>query len=813
MSLHDSCLPFVPSVLQEITSRHLDRLLGSLNGSQLTRLEKQLTHPNHALAKQLAVAITGSEYLLDQCCRNPDLLFNGLLVDAPFEKITPLKIIDAFTIACSDPLDAPAFHQLLRQLRCRYMCSLYWRDLNGLADLDEVTQAMTAMAEVCLQLVVDFHYRLLQEKHGFPVGQHSGMAQPLMIVGMGKLGGAELNVSSDIDLMFVYPEAGETHHPTKSIDNQKFFTLLGQAVVKALGEQTQEGFVFRVDMRLRPYGQSGALVCHFQALENYYQTQGRDWERFAAIKARVIACAQVQETHESLIFQLESTERFNQLLSDFTYRKYVDFSLIESLRQLKALIIEEVKRLGLHNHIKLGSGGIRDIEFIAQTMQLLRGGHDRRLQERNLLSTLSLLLSCQYMEVEQIETLQSAYRFLRTLEHRIQAWQDAQTQRLPEQEEGWERLAFLMGFRSLDKFKSALESHREKISCIFQSFIDEPKPDGALSSDVNQWKNIWLNIASSSADQLNPKGATINESALIKLREFESGRRVQSLSSVAREQLDKLMPPLLSTIFLLSSPEHPFEHILFRTLNWLEEIVNRTSYLSLLSENPSVFTLLVKLLSDSAWIASALTQTPLLLDQLLYPEQLFSTPNKQQLSDDLRQRFLRIEENDEEGAMEVLRFFRSAHNFHAAASEVMNQLPLMKVSDYLTFTAEVVLEQVLLLAWTSMVKRHGLPEGQDSQDSPQFLVVGYGKLGGCEMSYQSDLDLVFIYEGDPQGFTQGKKPLEHHTFYTRLGQKMIHYLNTRTLSGPLYTVDMRLRPSGNSGLLVTSRSANDMGFS
>ncbi len=828
---------YLPSNLQDEGKRVLDKLEGKLDDAQFKRLAEEIDG-SPVLSRQLVRALVGSEYVLESCCRNPDLLFHWLLTDIPFCPLTPIKIIDAVETACSDELTVEELDSLLRRLRQQFMTGLYWRDLNGLADFSEVSQAMTTMAEVFVQQALDFHYNVLAKRYGLPIGKVSQKPQPMLVIGMGKLGGNELNVSSDIDLVFAFPEAGETQHKTKSIDNQKFFIQLGQRLIKTLNETTFNGFVFRVDMRLRPYGESGALASNFAALENYYETQGRDWERFAAVKARVVACSRFPDeafndsadgsSGEVLSIKMkqESTDEFYKILQPFTYRKYIDFSTVESLRKLKAMIVQEVRRKGLQDDVKLGAGGIREIEFIAQSFQLIRGGRDARLRERNLLTVLQQLSELKNLTKGVVDQLSAAYLFLRKAEHAIQAFQDAQTQRLPIDDLQCERLAWVMGFNSWSSFYKQLNEHRDFVSNEFQKVIADPDSQHAEKPSMSQeWESFWEQLAVQPLSQsigfdgkiskeifsteqllfLKSQGFGKPESAINALASFKQCRKAMSLSATARKKLDTFMPQLLSSL-THAELSVDVSDLLLRLLNWLETIVTRTSYVLLLLENPQVLKHLIQLFAASSWVTETLTKIPSLLDELLYPETLYSLPEKSSLRDELRQRLLRFEPDDVEGHMEMLRYFRLAHNLHVAACEITGSLPLMKVSDYLTFTAEVVLEQVLILAWRDLVHRHGYPEGA-SDECPQFLVVGYGKLGGIEMSYSSDLDLVFIYDANAQGMTNGDRPIDHQTFYTRLGQKMIHILNTRTMSGQLYEVDMRLRPSGNSGLLVSSIAA------
>ena len=717
----------IPTPLVSVATQSSERLLQHLNDKQHQHLRDKLTREPE-LAKQLICAITGSDYVLESCCRDPSLLFHWLLADAAYNPLSPIKIFDAIATACADELSASEFDGLLRRLRRRFMTGIYWRDLNGLADFKEVSQAMTAMAEAFVQQALNYHYWEMVQKYGVPTGKDSQQPQPLLVVGMGKLGGAELNVSSDIDLIFAFPESGDTDAQTqqKSIDNQQFFTQLGKQLIKTLNENTAEGFVFRVDMRLRPYGQSGALACNFQSLENYYQTQGRDWERFAMIKARVIACAELPDNGMGETNAQVCIEQFYQIIQPFVYRQYVDFSTVESLRQLKAMIVQEVRRKAMQDNIKLGAGGIREIEFIAQSAQLIRGGRERDLQQRNLLLVLARLESMGQLQVSEAKGLCAAYLFLRRLEHRLQAYQDAQTQQLPVDDVACARIAWLMGYENWDACKRDLDDHRHLVSDIFQAVIAEPDLDQAgVGEHLSAYETVWQSLDEDTQQHLESQGFVDATSTIATLKQFKHSRNVMSLSASAREKLDVVVPQLLHTVGEFDEPDH----ILGQLLTWLEAIVTRTSYLLLLVENPQALHHLVKLFAASSWVAQTLTQMPSLLDELLHPDSLYSIQSRQSLRDELRQRLLRVAPDDVETHMEVLRYFRLAHNLHVAACEVEGTLPLMKASDHLTFTAEVILEQVLQLAWRDLTRRHGYPQGATDEE-PRFLVVGYGKLGG-----------------------------------------------------------------------------------
>ncbi|ODS24599.1 bifunctional glutamine synthetase adenylyltransferase/deadenyltransferase [Candidatus Endobugula sertula] len=649
-----------------------------------------------------------------------------------------------------------------------------------------------------------------------PRGASSKAPQQLLVLGMGKLGGGELNVSSDIDLIFVFSESGETDSDTASIDNQLFFTRLGKRLIKSLNDVTVDGFVFRVDMRLRPYGQSGALVSSFAALENYYMTQGREWERFAAIKARVVACSTLPDIQQSLMLQRKAYEELDQILLPFTYRKYIDYSVVEALRRLKAMIVQEVRRKGMQSNVKLGTGGIRELEFIVQAFQLIRGGRDVQLQQRHWLAVLKPLCVDQTLDEDVVQQLRNSYLFLRKTEHAIQAYQDQQTQQLPIDERLQNVLSWVMGFDNWQSFLSELDRYRNNVSQQFQWVVADPKDKLAKQAISEEWVDLWMERIDKPEQLLAFSGYSNADAVLEQLNGFRQCWGVKQLSSASREALDQFIPHLLSAAATMDESDVS----LLRLLGWLEKIVSRSSYLTFLLENPGVVHQLLVLFQGSVLIVELLTQMPSLLDELLNMESLYTLPNQQELQDDLRQRLLRIDENDLESHMEVLRYFKLVHVLRVAASELSGALPLMKVSDYLTWIAETVLAEVVNLAWQLLVSKHGVPSeqllGEEDNNcsvngvcttAPGFIVVGYGKLGGIELSYNSDLDLVFIYQADAQGFTTGEKPIDNQTFYTRLGQKIIHILNTRTLSGPLYEVDMRLRPSGNSGLLVSSMAA------
>jgi len=747
----------------------------------------------------IAEALARSLFLREALERHPEQIRAAVESRPLAEPTTEEWLQDRWGEFLQDVDSEPALHTALRQFRRESQFRIIWRDLMRWADLHETMAAASMLADTCIDGALNWLYDTLCEELGTPWGADpvtgEDAPQKMVVLGMGKLGGRELNVSSDIDLIFGFPSKGETRGGRRALDNQQFFVRLGQRLIQALDQITADGFVFRTDMRLRPYGQSGALALSFAALETYYQDQGRDWERYAMVKARVVAGDQ------------RAGEVLMEMLRPFVYRKYIDFSAFESLRAMKAMISREVRRKGLENNIKLGSGGIREIEFVVQAFQLIRGGRDRELQQRELLNILKELEELELLPSPVVKELRGAYIFLRNLEHALQGMEDKQTQILPDDELSQARVARIMGYGDWNACQEALEEHRQKVAKHFSDIIATEEDDEAPESPVDDgWFELWLAEMDEPAalQWLEEQGFDAPEASHKRLKELRESRTVQSLQTQGRRRLNQFMPLLLSALTEVEGRSQTLE----RVLQLVEAILRRTAYMVLLLENPGALTQLVRLCSESPWIASLLAETPLLLDELLNAESLYNPPTKDELQDELRQQMLRIPYEDLEEQMESLRHFKKAHILRVAASELKGTLPLMKVSDYLTWIAEVVLDHVVDVAFSNLVSRHGYPRRADgSTCNTDFAIIGYGKLGGIELGYTSDLDLVFVHKADPQQSTDGDKPLDNAVFYTRLGQRIVHILNTQTPSGQLYEVDMRLRPSGNSGLLVSTLQA------
>ncbi|MFJ2330490.1 bifunctional [glutamate--ammonia ligase]-adenylyl-L-tyrosine phosphorylase/[glutamate--ammonia-ligase] adenylyltransferase [Pseudomonas helleri] len=788
-------LAAIPSLLLPLASRAEQSWRSAVAGLEG---ESGLDEWSSERWSDFARVSAASDFFIEQVLRDPLMLLELVSWGELDRSFAPGELCGQIAEAAQQAQTDEELGRALRRQRTRQQVRIIWRDLTRQADLIETCRDLSDMADAS----IDQAYRWLYERHcqqfGTPIGHRSGEPQPMVILGMGKLGAVELNLSSDIDLIFAYPEGGETVGAKRPLDNQEFFIRLGQRLIKALDPMTVDGFVFRVDMRLRPYGSSGALVLSFNALEQYYQDQGRDWERYAMIKARVVAGDQVMGA------------QLLEMLRPFVYRRYLDFSAIEALRTMKQLIQQEVRRKGMADNIKLGAGGIREVEFIAQAFQLIHGGRDLSLQQRPLLKVLSILEGQGYLPAAVVNELREGYEFLRYTEHAIQAIADRQTQMLPDGEQDQARIAFMMGFDTWAQFHEQLMAWRGRIDWHFRQVIADPDEEEDLDEGElivgGEWLPLWEEVQDDAAAcaQLEEAGFVDAPKALKQLANLRSSPQLRAMQRLGRERLDAFIPRLLAQAVEHANPDLVLE----RVLPLVEAVARRSAYLVLLTENPDALRRLLTLCAASPWIAEQITRFPLLLDELLNEGRLFKPPLAPELAAELRERLTRIPEDDLEQQMEALRNFKLAHRLRVAASEIAGSLPLMKVSDYLTWLAEAILEQVLALAWRQTVAKYGTPQRADgSLCDPGFIIVGYGKVGGIELGHGSDLDLVFIHDGDPNAETDGAKPIDSAQFFTRLGQRIIHLLTAQTNSGQLYEVDMRLRPSGASGLLVSSLGA------
>ena len=658
-------------------------------------------------------------------------------------------------------VDEGALHSALRKLRQRVLLRTMARDLSGRAGLDEVCGTMSTLAEVAVDASLAVLEPAIEQSTGAPM---SNVRRPgLVVVGMGKLGGGELNVSSDVDLVFLYPEDGQSDDGREG--NLEFYTQLGRRLIAALDERTEDGFVFRVDMRLRPWGDSGALATSFDALEEYFVAHGREWERYAWIKARALGSG-------------GGNGALAAIVRPFVYRKYLDYGAFAAMRELHAQIREEVARRELTDQIKLGPGGIREIEFIAQAFQLVRGGRDPALQIRPTLKVLALLAQRKLLPVAGFEELSGAYVFLRRLEHRLQYLDDAQTHELPGGTEDRSLVARAMDFDSWDAFRAALEAHRARVSWHFeQVFSVEEVPKHALAP-------LWAGPEQTEA-RLAQLGFRDTAGAAARLAAVRSGARYAGLPQASRARFDALIPRIIEE----SAAQEDPDSALARTLEFMETVSRRAAYLALLDEHPAALARLAQLLGASSWAAEYLNRHPIVLDELLDARTLFARPDWNAFARDLR-RQLAARQGDEERQMDCLREEHHAQVFRLLAQDLSGVLGVERLADDLSDLADVMLQVTLELCWTQLRTRH--------RDEPRFAIVGYGKLGGKELGYASDLDLIFLYDDPDERAPE---------IYARLAQRLSRWLTSRTAAGVLFDIDLRLRPEGGSGLLVSSIDA------
>lgn len=679
----------------------------------------------------------------------------------------------------------------LRRLRNLLMMRWIWQDALGEISLEQLTDELSDFADGCIEFAREYTFNALIKKYGRPTFEDAqGRLQydDMAVFAMGKLGARELNLSSDIDLIFVHQAVGETdgssEKGSKCIDNKRFMTRLGQGIIKLLDANTADGFVFRVDMRLRPWGDGSDLAIHLSALSKYFTEHGRAWERFAWLKARVVNRKLSKDFEEQLF----------ALIKPFVFRYYVDYSAFSALREMKSLIQNQVAQREDLDNIKLGAGGIRDIEFIVQAFQLIYGGRHPQLQIKPCLQAMSVLCQLGYLETSTYQDLQSAYRFLRRLEHGIQAIDDQQTQRLPQDADLQYNLAMTLGFDNWQALLDTLNHHRQKVSIPFERMVTERQtPTHSQSKAYDNENQALVDI--------------LNEDNQQKLEQFWQSKMVTNLSAEAKERLQAAYPVMVHALLEHEANQQQANVAFPRLLNLLESICRRSIYLVMFAENPDATVSLIPMLSASPWIANELARYPVLLDTFLQ-QRYRHLPDKHELKDILRQRLLRVEPHDEEELLTVLRLFKKMQVLAVAASDVLAEYPIMKVSDSLTYIAEVVLEAALERAFAELVSRHGYPIGQDGDPVTEadcgFAIIGYGKLGGWETSYSSDLDLVFLHQIKEQAMTTGEKSVSGMKFAARLAQKLMTYLNAQTRDGRAYEIDMRLRPSGNAGMMVVS---------
>jgi glutamate-ammonia-ligase adenylyltransferase len=729
-----------------------------------------------ALAAEAARVVLVSDFVLGVLLRDPEALVERLADGRP---LTAAAVQGRLNLAAAP--EAEAMRQL-RRMRQIEMARIAWRDIGGIASLDATFADVSLLAECLIDAAIKYAAESLTPRFGRP-RDAEGQDLPLLVLGMGKLGGNELNFSSDVDLVFVYPDGAA--EGSSNVEPETYYLRLCQLLIKLLDKRTDDGFVYRVDTRLRPFGGSGPLAVGLSAFEAYLMQHGRDWERYAYVKARLLTGQQF------------SADVFDYILTPFVYRRYLDYGVFDALRQMKRLIVQEVARKDMADNIKQGPGGIREIEFIAQAFQIVRGGRRPALRERSLLKVLPLLAGDRQLPDSTVKALAKAYRFLRTVENRIQALADRQTHELPSDPEERERLAYALREPEWDSLAAKVREERAIVEAEFERVAWEA--EGSAGRVTDPLGSAW---------ELGDIGALLAGTVLAgdaeahaMLTELRQGALYQRMDELGRQRLGAVMVRTLESL-----EGHPAARKgLERVLPVFRAVCRRSAYLALLNENPAALARLLKIVADSAWLTRQIAEQPLLLDELL-DERIFDTPpSREELAALLDRTTQGIAPSDVEALLEGIRVFQRTAIFRIALADRLGSLPLMKVSDRLTDTAELVLDFSLRTAQRELKAKFGTPRCGPPPREAGFAVIGYGKLAGLELGYGSDLDLVFLHDSaGTQQETDGVPPIENERFFGRLVQRLIHFLTIQTSSGRLYEVDTRLRPSGKSGLLVTS---------
>ncbi len=703
---------------------------------------------------------------------------------------SPLAALDFALLLAKESGASLPLPRAMRRLRNLIVASLIRRDLEGRADLSEVLDTMTAFADFAIQTHVQALMQDMVQAHGTPVGHESGQTQELMVLAMGKLGGGELNVSSDVDLIFVYPEDGDTvigEATQRPLSNHEFFIRLGKKLVAALSEITEDGFTFRVDMALRPNGSSGALAASLSMVERYLIVQGREWERYAWVKARAVTG------------KAADIAALDAIVRPFVFRRYLDFGIIDAIRSMHGQIRAEVNRQErLHpdrsNNVKLGRGGIREIEFLAQVFQLIRGGRDASLRARSTRATLRTLADKMLLAPAVVEQLLASYTFLRNLEHRLQYLDDAQTHTLPANEEDCLAVARMMGLPDTDTLRARLEEHRvfaaSQFDAIFSSRSPAATAEGKIDPDSS---NACADTDNREAIEahFSTLGFSSPASAAGRLLATWQAPRLQSLPEASRVRLVALVNAALPLIAACPQQANSAHDVatLGRLLDFFEAIARRASYLSLLTEYPHTLERVVRMMAASSWAAKFLTMHPILLDELLDERIRHTAPDPVALAADLEQQ-LGAAVGDTERQMDILREVHHAQLFHLLAQDLAGELTVERLADYLSALADTIVAAALRAVWQTIATRH--------RDVPKFAVIAYGKLGGKELGYVSDLDVVFLFDDDDP---------EAPALYAKLAQRFITWMTSHTSAGILFDIDIALRPDGASGMLVSSVGA------
>ena len=768
----------LPDVLLKESNNQYERLKGKLTPEQFKVFDDRA---------EFKTVIALSDFVANTIFSYPDVCTKLVEQGALDSDTFSLDPKDAVNSYIEDKLSEFELKKRLRILRRTRAMVIAWRDLTGKASIDEVLVSLSNLAEAIVLRTINVVRAQLKNAYGDAVDEN-GKPLPLLTLGMGKLGGQELNFSSDIDLIFAYPFEGQTVGSVRQLTHREFFSRIVQRTANMLSDKTVDTFCYRIDLRLRPFGDAGTIVNSFDALQNYYETQGRTWERYALVKAKLLGDESYYSHWGSDLIDL---------LRPFVYRRYLDYGAVQSLRKLKHMIESEVRRRALKDNFKLGQGGIREVEFIAQVFELMRGGRFVELRDRSLRSTLKHIANLDLIPKQICKKLDDCYVFLRKTENIIQEFSDKQTQSLPDNEKDIARLLVCLGYQDYDTYKKDLAYVMEFVHGEFKKVVADEE------SNHEDFKNFDLWEANLSVEELEAElqKYLVNQAEAkplaLEIINLKNTLTRMPVGPVGRETLLELMPKV---IFLLVKEEQA--STLFKRLAGLiERIALRTPYMQLLRDNNEVLERFIKLLKDNHFASELITSHPILLDELFIPQYFDAPPSEKEFFIMLQERLLRVDAEDLEAVMEELRLFKKVMIFRIALSDKAGRLPLMKISDALTFLAQAIVHEVLLLAWDQNAKKYGVPKNRTAQD-PGLAIIGYGKLGGIELGYKSDLDMVFIREVSDE-MTDGEHPCTVDMFYQRLVQRLLHLCTTKTVGGVLYDLDMRLRPDGDTGLLIS----------
>jgi glutamate-ammonia-ligase adenylyltransferase len=733
-------------------------------------------HDDAGVAEHVQRVLLASDFAYDSFLREPELLGSEVIA-----LMADPRNADARMLQLPSIIDEATAMKALRHYRRVEALRLIWRDVNGLDNVEQTVAGASALAEGCLAAALGYGESVLVRRHGMPRSD-AGIAQRLVVIAMGKLGGGELNFSSDIDVILAYPENGQSDGE-RALPNETFFARLGQLLVKLLAEISVDGYAFRVDLRLRPFGSAGRVALSFAAMEQYYQREGRDWERYAWIKARPVAG------------DISAGKRLLDALRPFVYRRYLDYTAFAGLREMKTLIDAEVARKDLAGNLKLGPGGIREIEFIVQLLQLIRGGREPSLRERGLLPALAACERLGALLSASAQRLREAYRFLRRIENRVQMMRDEQTHDLPAEPLARARLAAALDFADWEAL--AVELARVR-ACVAEEFAALLAPAMTARPARNGAAAVyWRSLGSGDAQaaQLAALGYSGADQLHAQLGALRLSPAARALSAHAQGRFERLLPHLLDAAAASTAPDACME----RLVRLLHAVMRRPAYLALLEEQPPARERLVALFADSALLAERVIAHPLLLDDLLTASIDAARPDRASVAAEIQRRIAEMDGADTEAAIEILQEEKHSAAFRLGLA-YRNGLDPITTARRLSGAAEAVVAQTLALAESDLARQHGRLGG--------LSVVGYGSLGGAELGFASDLDLVFVYASElAQRESDGARPLEGARYFARLAQRVVHWLTTQTRAGKLYDVDVRLRPDGGKGLLVVSLDA------